>query len=126
MSKRSFYSDKLPKPVAPYCHAARAGGLMFLSGMLSQDPATGKLVLDDIQSQTRRILTNMRALLGDLSFEMTDVAKVTIFLTDMSQFKLVNEVYREFFAGEPPARSCVGVAALPLGALIEIEAIAGA
>jgi len=124
MGKTSFYSGKLPKPVAPYCHAARAGGLVFLSGMLSQDSATGEFVFDDIQAQTRRIMTNMRSLLGDLGLDMGAVAKVTIFLTDMSQFRLVNEVYGEFFADQPPARSCVAVAALPLGAPIEIEAVA--
>lgn len=123
MAKKSLFSDKLGKPVAPYCHVAVAGGLGFVSGMLSVDLGTGKPVFDDIRSQTARILGNLSLLLEDLGWGLEDVAKVTIFLTDMADFGAVNEVYAQAFADEPPARSCVQVAALPLGADIEIEAI---
>ncbi|NLN89192.1 MAG: reactive intermediate/imine deaminase [candidate division WS1 bacterium] len=125
MAKRSLFSEKLGRPVAPYCHVAVAGGLGFVSGMLSVDLSTGKPVFDDIQSQTTRILDNMTLLLEDLGWTLKDVAKVTIFLTDMGDFGAVNEVYGRYFADEPPARSCIQVAALPLGADIEIEAIIG-
>lgn len=124
MPKESRYSDRLGKPVGPYCHAAVANGFAYLSGILSQDPATGEFVFDAIEDQTRRILTNMRTLLEDLGADMGAVVKCTIFLTDMSVFAAVNGVYGEFFAENPPARSCVAVAGLPKGADIEIEAIA--
>ncbi len=102
-----------------------AGGLGFVSGMLSVDLSTGQPVFDDIQSQTTRILDNMTLLLEDLGWTLKDIAKVTIFLTDMGDFGAVNEVYGRYFADEPPARSCIQVAALPLGADIEIEAVIG-
>lgn len=123
MAKQSLFSEKLGRPVAPYCHVALAGGMGFVSGMLSVDLSTGKPVLDDIQSQTTRILDNMTLLLEDLGWTLKDVAKVTIFLADMGNFGAVNEVYGRYFADEPPARSCIQVAGLPLGADIEIEAI---
>lgn len=123
MSKRSLFSDRLGKPVAPYCHVATAGGLGFVSGMVSMDLQTGKPIFDGIQSQTERILGNMALLLEDLGWGLGSVVKVTIFLADMGDFGAVNEVYGRFFGDEPPARSCVQVAGLPLGADIEIEAI---
>lgn len=122
--KRAVVSDALPKPLAPYSHIAIAGGLAFISGLVSQDRATGEFIFDDAASQTRRILENLRALLESIGLALTDVAKITIYLTDMASFGSVNEVYSAFFTTEPPARSCVQVAALPLGASVEIEAIA--
>ncbi len=124
MSKRAVYSERLGRPVAPYCHAGIAGGLAFLSGMISQDLESKEFIFDDIASQTRRILDNMGVLLDDLGLSYRDVVKVTIFLRDMNDFGIVNEIYGKCFAEAPPARSCVQVAALPLGADIEIEAIA--
>jgi 2-iminobutanoate/2-iminopropanoate deaminase len=126
MSIRATNSPSLPKPVAPYSHAAEAGGLIFVSGMLSWDRAAGEFVFDEVTAQVDRILTNLAVLLEDLGRGMGDVAKVTIFLTDLGGFASVNEVYARFFGSDPPARSCVQVAALPLGADIEIEAIVAA
>ncbi|MBD3176465.1 MAG: reactive intermediate/imine deaminase [Armatimonadia bacterium] len=123
MPKKSLFSEKLGKPVAPYCHMAVAEGLGFVSGMLSVDLDTKEVVFDGIGDQTRRILGNLRTLLTDMDLSLTDVVKVTIFLTNMEAFGAVNQVYGEFFADQPPARSCVQVAGLPLGADIEIEAI---
>jgi 2-iminobutanoate/2-iminopropanoate deaminase len=123
MPKKSLFSEKLGKPVAPYCHMAVAEGLGFVSGMLSVDLETKEVVFDGIGDQTRRILGNLRTLLTDMDLSLTDVVKVTIFLTNMDAFGAVNQVYGEFFADQPPARSCVQVAGLPLGADIEIEAI---
>jgi 2-iminobutanoate/2-iminopropanoate deaminase len=123
MPKESRYSARLPKPVAPYCHAAVANGFAYLSGMLSQEAASGEFVFDAIEDQTRRILTNLRTLVEDLGTDLGSVVKVTIFLRDMAVFGAVNAVYGEFFATDPPARSCVAVAGLPKDADIEIEAV---
>ncbi len=123
MPKNSVYCPDLPKPAAPYCHAAVANGFAYLSGMLSQNRETGELALDDIRAQTERILSNMEVLVGHLGATMKSVVKTTIFLKDMGNFGAVNEVYGRFFADEPPARSCVQVARLPLDADVEIEAV---
>jgi len=123
MPKESTYCPELPKPAAPYCHAAVANGFAFLSGMLSQNRETGELVLDDIRAQTERILANMEVLVGHLGASMASVVKTTVFLKDLADFGAVNEVYGRFFASDPPARSCVQVARLPLDADIEIEAV---
>jgi len=106
-----------PAPVGPYSQAVEHEGLIFLSGQIPLDPATGKLVDGDIEAQARRVLENLRAVL--------DVVRTTIYLIDLAVFPRVNAVYAEHFASSPrPARSTVQVAALPLGAQLEIDAIA--
>jgi 2-iminobutanoate/2-iminopropanoate deaminase len=101
-----------------------AGGLVFLSGQVGADPATGERTPDDIQIQTRRVLDNIGAILGDLGLGYSDIVKSTVFLTDMADYPAVNEVYGSYFKNAPPARSAVQVAALPGGYLIEIEVVA--
>ena len=117
-------TDQAPAAVGPYSQGVRAGKFVFTAGQIPMDPATGKLVGGDIQAQTRRVLQNVQAVLEAAGASLANVVKVTVFLLDMGNFKAMNEVYAEFFTANPPARSAVQAAALPLGVDIEIEAIA--
>ncbi len=124
MAKQILETPSAPKPIGPYSVAVEAGGLVFLSGQVGADPATGERTPDDIQIQTRRVLDNIGAILGDLGLGYSDIVKSTVFLTDMADYPAVNEVYGSYFKNAPPARSAVQVAALPGGYLIEIEVVA--
>ena len=124
MKKESVLSDRAPAPVGPYSQAVKAGGFLFLSGQVALNPATGKMVDGDVVAHTRQIMANLEAVLAAAGVSLADVVKTTIFLTDMGDFGAVNEVYGEYFTEDPPARSCVQVAALPMGVPIEIEMIA--
>lgn len=114
----------VPQPVGPYSTAIQCENLLFISGQLPVDPQTGRLSGEDAASQTRQILENIRAILDAVEMGLHRVTKTTLFLTDLEQFDAVNEVYAEYFKFEPPARSCVQVAALPKNARVMIEAIA--
>jgi 2-iminobutanoate/2-iminopropanoate deaminase len=113
-----------PKAVGPYSPVVRAGGMVFLSGQLGINPATGQLVGADIQSQTEQVLANLKAVLGHVGLTFADVVKSTIFLTDLGNFQTVNTLYAEALGGHKPARSTFQVSALPLGGIVEIEMIA--
>lgn len=118
-------TSNAPDPVGPYCQAIRSEGLLFLSGQIPLDPRSGALVEGVIEAQTRQVLDNLRAVLeaGDSSLDR--VVKTTVYLVDLSLFPQVNAVYADYFSAEPaPARATVQVAALPLGAQIEVDAIA--
>jgi 2-iminobutanoate/2-iminopropanoate deaminase len=117
-------TDLAPKAIGPYSQAIRTNGLVFCAGQTPIDPAVGKLIEGDVQAQTRRVLQNLGAILEAAGTSLSKVVKTTVFLTDMANFKAMNEVYAEFFAEHPPARSTVAVAGLPLGAQVEIECIA--
>jgi 2-iminobutanoate/2-iminopropanoate deaminase len=124
-TKRTVISTELaPKAIGPYSQAIRANGLVFCAGQTPIDPAVGKLIEGDVPAQTRRVLENIRAILDAAGTSLTKVVKTTVFLTDMANFKAMNEVYAEFFPEHPPARSTIAVAGLPLGAQVEIECIA--
>jgi 2-iminobutanoate/2-iminopropanoate deaminase len=125
MSHEHIHTDSAPGAVGPYSQGISAGDFVYTAGQIGLDPATGKFVSEnDVQAQTRRALQNVKAILEAAGSGMENVVKTTVFLSDMGNFKLMNEVYKEFF-GEPyPARSAVAVKDLPLGALVEIEAIA--
>jgi 2-iminobutanoate/2-iminopropanoate deaminase len=123
MSLKSVSSSAAPKAIGPYSPALRAGGMLFLSGQLGMDPASGELETG-VKSQAERALKNMEALLAEEGLSFGDVAKTTIFLANMGDFSTVNEVYASRFTSPFPARSTVQVAALPKGALVEIEGIA--
>ena len=112
-----------PDAVGPYSHAVRSGGVLYCSGQVPLDPATGKLVEGSIGDQTRRCLQNLGAVCAAAGAELTDAVRLGIYVTDMSSFPEVNEAYGSFFGEGPPARSTIGVAALPLGAAVEIDAI---
>ena len=123
MSKHIIHTDQAPAAIGPYSQAVHFGHLLFVSGTLPVDPRTGQLVGGDIEAQSRQVFRNLAAIAEAAGGQLADAVKVTVFLTDLGDFQRVNGVYREWF-GEPfPARSTVQVAALPLGAPLEVEAI---
>ena len=123
---RVIRTASAPTPIAgaPYSQAIVAGRMVFASGQVPVDPVTGALVEGGITEQTGQVLTNVAAVLEAAGATMSDVVKCTVFLTDMADFAAMNDVYAERFGAHAPARSTVGVAALPLGSRVEIEAIA--
>ena len=121
--KNPIISDKAPAAVGPYVHAVDTGNMIFCSGQLGIDPATGELV-EGVEAQTKQSLINLGAVLNEAGYDYKDVVKTLIFLDDINDFTAMNEVYSEFFSEDKPARSCVEVANIPKGALVEIECIA--
>jgi len=124
VGKKVIHTDKAPKAIGPYSQAIQAGDFLFLSGQIPLDPKTGELVKGDIGQQTQRVLENIRGMLESQSLRMENVVKTTIFLKDLGNFNLVNEIYATYFPSSPPARSTVEVSKLPRNAEIEIETIA--
>ena len=116
MSK-TISAQNAPAAIGPYCHAKLVGGLLFTSGQLGLDPATGTLP-EGIEAQTKQSLENLGAVLAAAGMEYGDVVKTTVFLANMEDFGAVNEIYAGYFPKEPPARSCVAVKTLPKGALV--------
>ena len=112
-----------PDAVGPYSHAVRSGGVLYCSGQVPLDPATGKLVEGSVGDQTRRCLENLRLVCQAAGAELSDAVRLGIYVTDMGTFPEVNEAYGSFFGEGPPARTTIGVASLPLGAEVEIDAI---
>ena len=112
-----------PQAAGPYSHAVKSNGLIFLSGQTPVDPDSGSLVEGDIGAQTRRCLDNLAVVAAAAGASLEDAVRCGIYVTDISTFKQVNEAYGSYFGDEPPARSTIGVAALPLGAEVEIDAI---
>jgi 2-iminobutanoate/2-iminopropanoate deaminase len=110
--------------MAPYSVAAEAAGLVFVSGQVAIDPATGERAADDVTVQARRVMDNIGSILGDLGLGHEDIVKTTIFLADIGDFPKVNEVYGSYFPSDPPARSTFQAGALPGGFLVEIEVVA--
>jgi 2-iminobutanoate/2-iminopropanoate deaminase len=123
MNKESINAKNAPAAVGPYVHAVKAGDMVFTSGQLGLDPVTGNLP-EGVEAQAHQSLKNLRAVLMAAGLSYSDVVKTTVFLDNMNDFAAINTIYAEYFTGEAPARSCVEVAKLPKGALIEIEAIA--
>jgi reactive intermediate/imine deaminase len=113
-----------PAAIGPYSQAVRAGGYVFLSGQIPLDPVTGQMVQGDVAAQADRVLKNLQAILAAAGSGFADVVRTTIYLVDMAHFATVNEVYARYFVAPYPARVTVQVAALPRGALVEIDAIA--
>jgi 2-iminobutanoate/2-iminopropanoate deaminase len=122
--KRPISPPNAPKPVGPYSAALAAGQLLFISGQVPLDPATGQMVEGDIKTHTRRVLENIGALLAAAGLSYSHVVRTTVFLADMDDFKAMNEVYATFFQEPYPARSTVQAARLPRDARVEIDAIA--
>jgi 2-iminobutanoate/2-iminopropanoate deaminase len=123
--KIEIRTDAAPAPVGPYSQAIRMADLVFLSGQIPLDPKTGTIVPGEIEDETRQVLSNLKAVLGAAGSDLARVIKTTVYLTDMSLFPRVNAIYAEAFDIEPaPARATVEVSALPLGARVEIDAIA--
>ena len=122
--KTVISTSKAPAAIGPYSQAIKSGDTLYLSGQIGMDPATGELVSADVKEQAAQALANMKAILAEAGATPANVSKVTVFIVDMADFQAVNAVYAETFGPEPPARSCVAVAALPKGARVEIEATA--
>jgi 2-iminobutanoate/2-iminopropanoate deaminase len=123
--KTMITTPKAPAAIGPYSQAIKIGNLIFTSGQIPIDPATGVFVEGGIKEQTRQSLLNVKFILAEAGLTMSDVVKTTVFMADMNDFADMNAVYAEFFAEPYPARSAVAVKTLPKGALVEIEVIAG-
>ena len=124
MEKIIISTEKAPKAIGPYSQGIKAGNIVYTSGQLPMNPQTGQLVQDNIKSETRQVLTNLKEVLAEGGAALTDVVKVNVYIKDMNQFGEINEVYAEFFNEHKPARACVEVARLPLDVNVEIEAVA--
>jgi len=125
MEKKIIRTDNAPAPIGPYNQAVQFGNMLFISGQIPIDPATGNMVQQDIKTETRQVMENLKAILTEAGMDFNDVLKTTIFIMDMGQFGQVNEIYGSYFNGYAPARETVQVAGLPKGANVEISMIAG-
>ena len=122
--KKIIYTKQAPNAVGPYSQAIEKNGMLFISGQVPIDPATGKVVEGGIQEQTEQVMKNIGAILNEAGYSFDDVVKSTCLLNDMDNFKAMNEVYAKYYPKNPPARAAYGVVKLPLGVLVEIETIA--
>ncbi|MGO9752340.1 MAG: Rid family detoxifying hydrolase [Solirubrobacteraceae bacterium] len=122
-NRQSVHAPDAPAAVGPYVHAVRSGGLLFCSGQIPLDPASGELRGSTPADQAGRCLENLAAVCAAAGASLADAVRLTVYLTDMSAFGAVNEVYASFFESDPPARVAIGVAALPRGAQVEIDAV---
>jgi 2-iminobutanoate/2-iminopropanoate deaminase len=121
--RETVHAEGAPKAAGPYSHAVVAGGLIFLSGQVPIDPDTGALVESSVGDQTRRCLDNLAVVAAAAGASLEDAVRVGIYVTDVSTFAEVNEAYGTYFQSDPPARTTIGVAALPLGAEVEIDMV---
>jgi 2-iminobutanoate/2-iminopropanoate deaminase len=121
--RETVHAEGAPAAAGPYSHAVISNGLIFLSGQTPVDPATGSLIEGSIGDQTRRCLDNLAIVAAAAGAQLADAVRVGIYVTDISTFKDVNEAYGTYFESDPPARSTIGVAALPLGAQVEIDCV---
>jgi 2-iminobutanoate/2-iminopropanoate deaminase len=124
MARQIISTDKAPGAIGPYSQAVVANGLVFVSGQVPFDPATGQVVPGEVAEQTKRVLENVKAVLEAAGSSLSAVVKTTIYLTDMNGFASVNEVYASYFTSDPPARATVEVRRLPRDVMVEIDAIA--
>ena len=124
MKKEIISTDQAPGAIGPYSQAVKIGEMVFVSGQIPLDPLSGNLIEGDIKAQTRQVLKNVSAVLSAAGTSLDKVVKTTVFITNMNDFSLMNEVYAEFFTSMPPARACVEVSRLPKDVLVEVEAVA--
>lgn len=122
--REGINSPRLPAPTPPFSHAVRDGDRVYLSGQVAQDPGTGKLIAGDVAAQTEQVFRNLATVLEDAGSSLDEVVKVNVYLVDMADFAAMNAVYAKQFAQPFPARTTVAVAALPMGARVEIEVVA--
>jgi len=123
-SIKVIHSDSAPKAVGPYSQAVVSNGVLYASGQIGLVPGEGKLIADDVKAQAKQVTENLSAVLNEAGISLTDILKVNIFLTDMGDFPLVNEIYATWLGEHRPARATVAVAALPLGASVEMDLLA--
>ena len=121
---KALHTDKAPAAIGPYSQAIEVNGMVFASGQIPLDPATGNVVEGGIKEQTRQALTNAKAIMEGSGLTLANVVKTTVFMADMNDFAAMNEVYATFFSEPYPARSAVAVKTLPKGVLVEVECIA--
>jgi len=121
---RALHTDRAPAAIGPYSQAVEADGFLFTAGQIGLDPETGDLVGEDVETQARRALANLGAILDHAGLSFRDVVKTTVYLSDMAEFPLVNAIYATYFVEPYPARSTVAAAALPKGARVEIDVVA--
>ncbi|MEO5758076.1 MAG: Rid family detoxifying hydrolase [Mesorhizobium sp.] len=124
MTRQAITSDKLPPVAGPFSPGMKATSAIYLSGQVAQDPLTGKLISGDVKAQAEQIFANLKVALEAGGRTLADVVRVGVYLTDISDFGAVNEIYARHFSAPFPARTCIGVAALPLGATVEMDLIA--
>ena len=124
MKKEIISTDQAPAAIGPYSQAVKFGEMVFVSGQIPIDPLSGNIIEGDIKTQTRQVLKNVTAVLSAAGTSLDRVVKTTVFITNMNDFPLMNEVYAEFFPSMPPARACVEVSRLPKDVLVEVEAVA--
>ncbi len=122
-SRQSITAHDAPAAVGPYTHAVRVGDLLFCSGQIPLDPRTGELVAGTVADQAGRCLENLAAVCNAAGATLGDAVRLTVYTTEMASFKAINEVYESFFESNPPARVAIGVAELPMGAKVEIDAV---
>lgn len=125
MEKKIINTSNAPEPIGPYNQAVLFGNIIFISGQIPLDPKTGNMQQDDITAETNMVMQNLKAILNEAGMDFSNVLKTTIFMTDLKQFGIVNEIYGSYFTGDYPARETVQIAALPKGANVEISMIAG-
>ncbi|GAB6181836.1 RidA family protein [Desulfotomaculum defluvii] len=123
MNKEIISTEKAPAAIGPYSQGVKVGNLLFISGQIPIDPATGNVVEGDVQAQTKQSIKNLQGICEAAGASLKDIVKTTVFVNDMNQFAKVNETYGEFFKEEAPARACVEVSCLPKNVMVEIEAI---
>jgi len=124
MQKKPVNTTEAPEAIGPYSQAIRVGDFLYTSGQISLDPKTMEMVTGNIKLETEKVLQNIEAILSAEGLNFGHVIKTTVYLTDLSEFARMNQVYENFFSNTKPARACVQVAALPKGAMVEIDAIA--
>ena len=123
MTKKIIFTEKAPKAIGPYSQAVSAGGFTFVSGQVAINPETGDLMNASIQDQAEQVIKNLTAICEEANGSLADIVKLTIYITDMNDFAVVNETMQKYFSEPYPARAVVGVADLPKGAMIEMDAI---
>ena len=124
MKKKIITTPKAPAAIGPYSQAIRIGDFLYTSGQISLDPETMEMITGDIEVETEKVLKNIEAILKDDGLSLNNIIKTTVYLTDLSEFARMNQVYENFFTDTKPARACVQVAALPKGAKVEIDVVA--
>jgi 2-iminobutanoate/2-iminopropanoate deaminase len=124
MEKKIINTSKAPAPIGPYSQAVQTGSMLFVSGQVAINPATGNVEAKDITEETQQVMKNLREILQEAQMDFNNVVKTTIFLSDMSLFSSVNEIYAQHFAGDYPARETVAVKGLPKNVNVEISVIA--
>ena len=123
--KQVVHTDQAPKAIGPYSQAIKAGPLVFTAGQIAISPSTGSLIEGDVAAQTKQVLENLKAIVEAAGTKLSNAVKVTVYLTQTDHYASMNEIYAQYFTQQPPARTTIFIGTLPMGALVEIDVIAG-